>query len=124
MMRLVALTFLCLCACGPALRGGEEPADEANSLRLCVENATAGYGNIVARAGLVRFTVMPGEEQCRRVVVTGAALELRAQTTGGGSAGPISYTERLQSGAARCWRWRLGNSRASAADLTPCNDEP
>lgn len=119
MKRIVAITVLCLsAACGPALKPGEQ---DENTTRLCVENATAGYGNIVARAGLVRFNVMPGQEQCRSVIVTGASLDLRAVTTGGGSGGPISYSERLQTGASRCWRWRLSNSRASAADLTPCD---
>lgn len=121
MIRLALVTIVGLSACGPALREGEM---DAGSTRLCVENATAGYGNIVARAGLVRFTVMPGEEQCRPVIVTGAALELRAVTTGGGSSGPVSYGERLQTSASRCWRWRLTNSPASSADLTPCRDEP
>ena len=119
-MKIALVTVLRLSACGPSLRQGET---DPNATRLCVENATAGYGNIVARAGLTRFTVMPGERQCRSVIVTGAALELRAVTTGGGSAGPISYAERLQTGASRCWRWRLGNSPASAADLTPCDDD-
>lgn len=121
MMRVALITVLCLSACGPALRKGET---DPNATRLCVENATTGYGNIVARAGLTRFTVMPGQVQCRSVLVTGASLDLRAATTGGGSAGPVSYAERLQTGASRCWRWRLGNSPASAADLTPCRDEP
>lgn len=120
MKRIAAVTLLCLTACGPTVRGGG--ADGPNTLRLCVENATAGYGNIVAHAGMVRFNVMPGQEQCRAVSIPGSAVQVTARTTGGGSGGPISYAERLQPGATGCWRWRLTNSRASAADLTPCAD--
>ena len=120
MMRIAAVTLVCLTACGPLARGSGD--EGPNTLRLCVENATAGYGNIIAHAGLVRFNVMPGQEQCRPVHVPGSALQVTARTMGGGAAGPLSYTERLQPGATGCWRWRLTNSRASAADLTPCAD--
>jgi hypothetical protein len=122
MMRIAAIAALSLAACGPLARGSGQ-ADE-DRLRLCVQNATVGFGNIVARAGLTRFNVMPGEEQCRAVTVTGMAIELRAATTGGGASGPLSYSERLQPGGSSCWRWRLTNARASSVDLTPCGDEP
>lgn len=118
MMRIAALAAIGLAACGPLARGSGEAGDER--LRLCVQNATVGYGNIVARAGLTRFNVMPGQEQCRPVSVTGMAIELRATTTGGGSLGPLSYAERLQPGGSDCWRWRLGNASATSADLMPC----
>jgi hypothetical protein len=120
MMRIAALTAIGLAACGPLARGSGEADDER--LRLCVQNATVGYGNIVARAGLTRFNVMPGQEQCRQVTATSIALELRATTTGGGSQGPLSYAERLQPGGSGCWRWRLGNARSSSADLMPCEE--
>jgi hypothetical protein len=120
MMRIAALAAIGLAACGPLARGSGEADDER--LRLCVQNATVGYGNIVARAGITRFNVMPGQEQCRPVSVTGIALELQATTTGGGSLGPLSYAERLQPGGAPCWRWRLTNARSSSVDLTPCAD--
>jgi hypothetical protein len=120
-LALLALLPLQLTACGPFFRGGGEPDPDA--LRLCVVNATAGYGNVVARVGLVRFTVLPGQEQCRPVTLTGTFLELRAVTTGGGAAGTLSYAERLQPGNTTCWRWRLGNTRASALDVTPCGND-
>lgn len=120
-LALLALLPLQFTACGPFFRGGGGPDPDA--LRLCVVNATTGYGNVVARVGLVRFTVLPGQEQCRPVTLTGAYLELRAVTTGGGVTGPLSYAERLQPGNTRCWRWRLSNARASAVDITPCGDD-
>jgi hypothetical protein len=85
MKRIATLAVISLAACGPLARGNGEAGEER--LRLCVQNATVGYGNIVARAGITRFNVMPGQEQCRPVAVTGIALELRAETTGGAPKG-------------------------------------
>lgn len=122
MMRYVALPLLFLAACGPFFRRSDTP--DTDALRLCVRNGTVAYGNIVARAGLVRFDVMPGREVCRRLSTAGPVVQLRAQTTGGGSAGPITYEATLQTGNARCWRWSLSESPASAADLVPCDFSP
>jgi len=123
-MKRLALVLALCAACGP-LRPGEERTGEP-PLRLCIQNDASAFGNIIARAGLVRFDVMPGQEVCKPVTLTGADIPLRAVTTGGGLAGPVSYAERLQPAGARCWRWRLTSSPASAADLTPCDiqDEP
>jgi hypothetical protein len=117
MMRTAAVLLLCLTACGPLARGNGEEGPER--LTLCVRNETAAYGNIVARANLLRFDVMPGEEVCKPLPSTGT-IPLRASTTAGGASGPLSYAAQLHTGGARCWRWRLTNSPASAADLTPC----
>ena len=120
MKRLAVLPLLALnlAACGPAMRG--TPEADANALRLCVQNATAGQGNVVARVGLVNFNVLPGQEQCRPVALTGSYLPLNASTTGAGVAGARSYSERLHPGTTTCWRWRLTNTVSSPRDITPC----
>lgn len=122
-MRRFALVLLLLAAaCGPFFkRRGSVP--DVNELRLCVANETAGYGNLIARAGLVRFDVMPGREQCKRISDTGPSIELEAHTTGGGSLGPLRFAVRWYPAMASCWRWKLGNTRATEVDLTPCREE-
>jgi hypothetical protein len=125
MIRTAAILLVCLSACGPFFRGGKD-GDETERLTLCVANQAVARGNIIARAALVRYDVMPGEEVCKPVIATGPAIELRATTTGGGLSGPLSYAVRLDVGRAGCWRWRLTDSPASAVDLLPCEftDEP
>jgi hypothetical protein len=119
MMRSAAVVLLCLAACGPLARGKGEA--DSGRLTLCVQNETVAYGNIVARAALVRFDVQPGEQVCKPVIATGPAIELRATTMGGGVAGPLSYATRLDVGGSSCWRWRLTDAPASAVDLMPCD---
>lgn len=121
MTRLAAVALLGLAACGPFFKRGE--GGESNRTTLCVVNATVAYGTLVARAGLVRFDVMPGEEVCKPVIVTGSDVVLRAQTIGGGAAGPRRYAERFTLAGSRCWRWRLTDSPASSGDLFPCEAE-
>lgn len=119
MKRILAFLLLSLAAC--AAREGDEDGPAPEPLRLCVENATAAYGALTARAGLVRFDVLPGERVCKPVILTGGSIPLQARTIGGGAAGPQTYAERLQPGGSRCWRWRLSDSPASAVDLMPCD---
>ncbi|HEX6368903.1 MAG TPA: hypothetical protein VF006_08220 [Longimicrobium sp.] len=119
MHRRAAVLLLGLGACGPFFRGGED-APVRERLTLCVQNHTIAYGNLVARAGPVRFDVMPGQEVCKPLIGTGAAINLRAVTTGGGIGGPRRYEERLPLGGYICWLWRLTDSPASSADLGPC----
>lgn len=116
---LLLLLLLLLGACGSFLKRRGTPRSE---LWLCVQNETTGYGNVIARAGLIRFDVMPGREECKRITDE-PTVTLSAVTTSGGIAGPLAFRTTLQTGGARCWRWRLSNSRASAVDLTPCDDE-
>ena len=118
MMRIAVVTILCLGACEPLARGSGD--DDPQALRVCVENSTVGYGVVIARAGLVRFNVQPGHEECRKVMATGVDMVLRAVTTGGGIAGPVSYAQPLEPNATGCWRWVLTNASASAANLRPC----
>lgn len=121
MHRLTTVPLLCLAACGPFFKPSDEPHEP--SLTLCVQNETVAYGNIVARAGMVRFDVMPGQEVCKPLIGTGGYVSLRASTTGGGASGPRHYEQRMPIGGFRCWRWRLTDSPASAADLGPCPEE-
>jgi hypothetical protein len=122
MHRCAAVLLLTLAACGPFFRRGEEPPDRAR-LTLCVQNGTVAYGNLVARAGAVRFDVMPGQQVCKQLIGTGGFITLRAATIGGGSAGPRRYDASLPVGGYGCWLWRLTDSPASSADLGPCPDE-
>ena len=124
LMRTVAAILVAsLAGCGSAARGsGDEDHPEWEPLRLCVQNATVAYGNLVARAGIVRFDVLPGQEVCKRVAIAGASVPLRAVTTGGGSGGPRSYAADLLPGTSTCWVWRLSDSPASATNLMPCRD--
>lgn len=123
MHRCVAVLLLFLAACGPFFRGGEE-GDAGDRLTLCVENATVAYGNLVARAGPVRFDVMPGQQMCKPLLGAGGFIPLRASTTGGGIRGPRTYEARLPVSGYPCWRWRLTDSPASSADLHRCPAEP
>jgi hypothetical protein len=81
------------------------------------------YGNLVARAGQVRFDVMPGQQVCKPLLGAGGYIQLRAVTTGGGIGGPRRYEERLPITGYACWIWRLTDSPASSADLGPCPDD-
>lgn len=121
-MRRIAAAVLAIgtaAACARNPRGAAAPAGAA--IRLCVRNEAAASGNIVARAGLVRFDVMPGAEVCREVTPTEPSLVLRAETVGGGANGPVRYANRLQAGSSGCWRWRLTELPGSALDLLPCD---
>ena len=116
-MTTIGIAAITAAACAPPRPGEARPT---HSLKLCVTNDAVAYGNIIARSGPVRMTVMPGEEICRRGPTTGPYLEVSAVTTGGGQRGPISYANRIAIGPEQCWRWRLTESRASGGDLTPC----
>ena len=119
MKRLTALLLLAA-ACAGNPEGEDGPPPERT--RLCIENATAAYGAITARAGMVRYHVLPGQTECKPLLNPGP-LSLRATTIGGGVAGPMRYATTLQASGYRCWRWRLTDAAASAADVGPCPSE-
>jgi hypothetical protein len=118
MKRIAVALLIGAGACGVFRRDQDNPT--AQSFRLCVQNGTVGYGNITAHADLVRFDVMPGRQVCRLVPAAGPSILLQASTSGGGTAGPLTYANRLTTGAGGCWLWRLTDSPASAVDLIPC----
>ena len=112
---LLAVLLMLLCsACG----GRAASAYDPNAVRMCIENASVGYGNVVAYVSGVRFTVFPGEEVCRPVRVAGSGLNVRATTTGGGSTGPLRYAFNLPGGV-YCWHWRVTNTRG--VDIVDCD---
>lgn len=120
MIKRLTAALLLATACAGNPEGEDEPPPEPR--RLCIENATAAYGAITARADLVRYHVMPGQTECKRLSSPGP-IALRATTIGGGAAGPMRYSATLNASGYRCWRWRLNDSPASAADLGPCPSE-
>ena len=110
----LAAVVVLLAACASRGAGGYDP----NAVRMCVENNTVGYGNVVAYANSVRFTVYPGEEVCKQVSVPGPGLTIRGQTSSGGAAGPLRFGFTLPSGT-NCWHWRV--SSAPTIDVVSCD---
>lgn len=117
--RFALVLLVCVAACARPRQPSDAPAPEP--LRLCIRNATVGYGNIIASAGPVRFTILPGQEQCRPVSDVGPGIQLSAVTTGGGVAGPISFSNTLRAGIEKCWLWNLTNTPGSGLNLEPCD---
>ena len=111
----LSLALLSAAACGPRRTAeGYDP----NAVRMCIENETVGYGNVVAQVQTVRFTVYPGEEVCRNVLGTAGGLTIRAQTTAGGSRGPMRFSFVLPGGT-YCWHWRV--TSAQVLDVVSCD---
>ena len=111
---LLAPALFLLAACASRGAGGYDP----NAVRMCVENNTVGYGNVVAYANSVRFTVYPGEEVCKQVSVPGPGLTIRGGTTSGGGAGPLRFGFTLPA-SSTCWHWRV--SSAPTIDVVSCD---
>lgn len=109
-----ALVWLAACASSRNVPGYDPLA-----VRMCVENTTVGYGNVVGYVGNVRFTVYSGEEVCKEVHLSGAGLPVRMATTGGGGTGPLRWGFTLP-GDSRCWHWRVTSSRS--LDIVSCDD--
>lgn len=112
-----AILLVALAACLPYRKG--EGDGGAGRTRVCIQNATAGYGSITARVGLLRVDVMPGQEICRNVLEVGAGTQLTARTIGGGSNGPLSFRATLPGGSTGCWLWVLDNMRVYD-NVRPC----
>ena len=119
MRRSLVLIPLVLVACGRQTGPRAEPG---NAMTLCIENATAGYGNVVARVESVRYEVMPGRTECRTVSIASASPRLTAQTTAGGTTGPLRFATTLPSSSGACWRWRLSGTQSEGA-LLPCRED-
>ncbi|HEX8905585.1 MAG TPA: hypothetical protein VF771_12115 [Longimicrobiaceae bacterium] len=118
----VAVLFLAAaCKTVPQREGGGPRSTAAEPLRLCVQNQTVAYGNVVAHAGTVRFDVMSGEEVCKRVPGTQPTMVLRAVTSAGGATGPLTFATTLQPGVSRCWTWRLTDAPGNVGELLPCD---
>lgn len=120
-MRIVSLLFLVvlIAGCRTANRPVRLPGE---GVTLCVENATIGYGDIIARVDQLRLDVGPSQTECRELTNIGGAIPITATTTGGGATGTLSYSATIPSSMPGCWHWRLGNSPASQVALAPCRD--
>jgi|SRR5690606_2210529 len=117
-MRVLLLALLLLLsACASGGRRGYDP----NAVRMCIQNETVGYGNVVAYVNTMRFTVAPGEEECRNVSGSAAGLTIRASTTAGGMGGPLRFAFSLPGGT-YCWHWRVTSART--LDVVSCDIEP
>jgi hypothetical protein len=111
---VLVVALLGLAACASSGQAGYDP----NAVRMCIENTTVGYGNVVAMVGSTRFTVYPGEEVCREVRGAVGGLSIRAGTTGGGATGPLRYAFTLPGGTS-CWHWRVTSART--LDIVSCD---
>lgn len=118
MRRALVLIPLVLVACGRQTGPRSEPG---NAMTLCIENATAGYGNVIARVEATRYEVIPGRTMCRTVTLASASPRITAQTTGGGTTGPLRFAITLPSSTGTCWRWRLSGTQTEGA-LLPCRE--
>jgi hypothetical protein len=92
-----------------------------NALTLCIENATTGYGNVVARLETTRMEVTPGRSLCREFTPASGSPVITAVTRGGGVTGPLRFSTSLPSGGGACWRWRLEGVQ-SEGSLLPCRE--
>lgn len=117
-MRLLLVGFLLVLATACASRA--PAAYDPNAVRMCIENTTVGYGNVVAYVNSVRYTVYPGEEVCRAVSATIGGLSVRAETTAGGAMGPLRFAFSLPGGT-YCWHWRVTSGRT--LDVVSCDVE-
>ena len=115
MRRSLLLLPLLLIGCA------RQRATSDNALTLCIENATAGYGNVVARVEAARYEVGPGRTECRQISPAAPAPRLTAVTTGGGAAGPLRFATTLPSSGGGCWRWRVSGTQVEGA-LIPCRE--
>lgn len=108
-MRNLIFTLALLSLIGCASSGGPGPA--GYGMTLCIQNDAIGYGNLVARVGTTRFTVLPGDEECKDVNAVGGGIPVRAATTGGGAGRPLRFAFELPTTMTDCWFWRVSSSQ-------------
>jgi hypothetical protein len=113
-----SLVLLTLVAAACARPRGATPG---NAMMLCIENATAGYGNVVARIEAIRYEVLPGRTMCREITPASATPRISAVTTSGGAAGPLRFATTLPSSSGGCWRWRVSGQQTEGS-LLPCRE--
>jgi hypothetical protein len=116
----VLMALLLTLAAAACSRPRSGPAG-GNALTLCIENATTGYGNLVARIETTRFEVTSGRSLCREFTPASATPTITAVTRGGGAAGPLRFSTSLPSGGGACWRWRVEGVQ-SEGSLLPCRE--
>ena len=119
MVRSTLVLCLVLAAC--ARSGARGSAETGEMVRVCIENATIGYGEALAEANGLRFSVGGGDTVCKEVGVTRSAIALRARTTSGGMGGPLSFSTSVDPARYRCWHWKLANTPDSRR-ARPCDE--
>ncbi len=81
------------------------------TLTLCIENATAGYGNVNAKARMTNYEVMSGHTVCKDLNEYGSTVPIVARTRGGGAFGSLRFYAQVDPIRGNCWHWRLTNDR-------------
>lgn len=127
MTRYAALLLvLTLIGCASSKEGEDGETSRRSPLTLCIENGTAGYGNVNAKARMVNFELMPGETVCKELQEYGSSVPIEAVTRGGGIYGPLRFRAQVSPVQGDCWHWRLTNDRATVpmhCYLTPGDPE-
>jgi hypothetical protein len=113
LLLVLALVGAAACASSRGVQGYDP-----NAVRVCIQNETVGYGNFVAYANNVRFTVYSGEEVCKQVSVPGPGLTMQGASTGGGGLGPLRFRFTLPA-SSNCWHWRVTNG--PTIDVVSCD---
>ena len=118
---LLPLAPFLLAACSQA-RPSSTPQ---NAFTLCLQNATAGYGNVQALIERVRYDVRPGQTSCKQVNPASTSARLTAHTIGGGGgeSGQVQFATTLPSGGASCYRWRVSAAQNPAGDILLCEGD-
>jgi hypothetical protein len=127
MTRYAALLLvLTLVGCASSKEGEDEAVTRRGPMTLCIENSTAGYGNVNAKARMVNFELMPGETVCKELQEYGSTVPIVAVTRGGGIYGPLRFRAEVSPVQGDCWHWRLTNDRQTVpmhCYLTPGEPE-
>lgn len=89
---------------------------------LCIENAAAAVGTINAATSVARWHVLPGQTECKPIPAAAPTIIVRAESIGGGAAGPVRYQTRVPNGPG-CWHWRLTDSASSQESLWGCDQQ-
>ena len=118
---LLPLLPLALAACSQS-RPASTPV---NAFTLCLQNATAGYGNMVALIERVRYDVRSGQTSCKQVNPATSNARLVAHTigAGGGTNEQLQFATTLPSAGASCYLWRLSTPQNQAGDILQCEGD-
>lgn len=110
MIRSAVLLMVAVLA-GCAATSEEGASFSREPITLCIENATAGYGNVNAKARMTDFEVMSGHTVCKNLNEFGPAIPISARTRGGGAFGSLRFYAQVDPFRGNCWHWRLTNDR-------------
>ena len=119
MRRTTLLLAVLFAACSQA----RPTSSPQNAFTLCLQNATAGYGNVIALIERVRYEVRPGQTSCRQVNPASTSARLVAHTSAGGDRGQLQFATTLPSAGAPCYRWRLADSQNPAGNILQCEGD-